>query len=346
MDLEAHGHPLHTRALGVSLAQRDDAKLDARGYVFDIRKRGFVPVAGELHGSGLIHDMRLAGVVDPAGATLESLAAEQRNVAFEPSAVTAGESCRDPADRIRAMSGSRLDAGYAPRLRAVFGGALGCSHLLTLGHLLGTTSAWALERDRALHGPAPARRPGECVFRRDLVVDGQEPVAERMQLVAQLTELVFAPAPAVCRPMDRFAAALEVRALIDLDPSTGFVVTRAEIAERRRGRADLADAAWRARDDVAASLVGIRLWAGAAAQLLGLLGDRPDDRPLLDLLLMLAPTIVQCAATLSEPWVLSFATSPSVVAVGGLPDSCYMWRRDGALDRVREAEGGTPKWRA
>src|SRR2546428_5052954 len=113
MRLEAHGHPLHTRALSVVLTARADGKLDVHGTVLDLRKRGFVPVAGDLQGAGIIHDMRLAGMIDPASATLETLAAEQRSVAFEPSAVTAGESCRDPIDRIALLAGPRLDDGWA-----------------------------------------------------------------------------------------------------------------------------------------------------------------------------------------------------------------------------------------
>src|SRR5207247_8847167 len=47
MRLEARGHPLHTRALSVVLAARADGKLDVHGAVLDLRKRGFVPVAGD-----------------------------------------------------------------------------------------------------------------------------------------------------------------------------------------------------------------------------------------------------------------------------------------------------------
>src|SRR5947208_2819034 len=227
MRLEARGHPLHTRALSVVLAARADGKLDVHGAVLDLRKRGFVPVAGDLQGAGVIHDMRLAGTIDPASARLETLAAEQRSVAFEPSAVTGGESCRDPIDRIAALAGTRLEDGWA-----------------------------------------------------------------------------------------------------------------------RRGGADLEDAAWRARGEAVAWLVGRRLGGGITAELLARLGGAPDDRPLLDTLLMLAPALVQCAAAMSEAWPLAFRTDPSVVAMGGLPDSCYMWRRDGALDRARAAEGNRPPWRS
>jgi len=341
MHLEGRGHPLHTRALAVTLAQRADALLDASGYVLDLRKRGFVPVAGDLQTSGIVHDMRLAGVVDPTTPTLVQLEADQRSVAFEPSGATSGESCRDPIDRIRALAGAPLDDGWARRVGTEIGGPRGCSHLLVLGHLLGASVAWALARDRELVGATAVRVPGERVFRRDLVVDGFEPAPGRLQLVAQLTDVHCAPAPAVAPPMARFAGETEVRALAELDLST-FTLERIILGERRRTRADFEQAAWRTRDDVAAGLAGLRLGPGVTGELLRRLGDRGDDRPVLDLLLALAPTIVQCVAALSEAWIGAARANPSLIGMGGLPDSCYMWRRGGALARAREAEGGWP----
>jgi len=345
MRLEAHGHPLHTRALSVVLTARADGKLDVHGTVLDLRKRGFVPVAGDLQGAGIIHDMRLAGMIDPESATLETLAAEQRSVAFEPSVLTAGESCRDPIDRIAALAGTRLDDGWARRLGDAIGGPRGCSHLLTLGHLLGSSAAWALARERALHGAAPARPAGQRVFRRDVVIDGHESAAAGLQLIAQTSDLHFTPAGALVRPMDRFAEQLEVQLIADVE-FPALTVGRLEAAERRRGAADLERATWRDRREAISWLIGRRLGAGVTAELLARLGGAPDDRPLLDTLLMLAPALVQCAAAMSEAWPLAFRTDPSVVAMGGLPDSCYMWRRDGALDRARAAEGNRPPWRS
>ena len=344
MRLEAHGHPLHTRALSVVLTARADGKLDVHGTVLDLRKRGFVPVAGDLQGAGVIHDMRLAGTIDPASATLETLAAEQRSVAFEPSAVTAGESCRDPIDRIAALAGTRLDDGWARRLADAIGGPRGCSHLLTLGHLLGSSAAWALARERALHGARPARPPRQRVFRRDVVIDGHETAAPGMQLTAQTSDLHFAPAGAVVRPMDRFAEQLEVRLIAEVE-IPALTIGRLEAAERRRGAADLERAAWRDRSEAIAWLIGRRLGAGVTAELLARLGGAPDDRPLLDTLLMLAPALVQCAAAMSEAWPLAFRADPSVVAMGGLTDSCYMWRQGGALEQARAAEGNRTPWR-
>jgi hypothetical protein len=334
MQLDVRGHPLHTRALSVTMAARADGRLDVRGSILDLRKRGFVPVAGDLQPAGTVHDMHLAGVVDPGTRTLASLAAEQRTVAFEPSALTAGESCRDPIARVRELAGARLDGGFSRRLGDALGGPRGCSHVLTLAHFLGATVA------RALALPLPAgHRPGERVVRRDLVIDGHEPDAGRLALAAQLTELVLAPAPPVARPMDRFAQVLEVRVALDV-ALPGLDVSGVQASERRRDTETLATAAWTPCTDVVDALAGLRLGAGATATLLARLGDDVARAPHRDVALQLAPALVQCAAALSEPWAAGFQGDPSLVAMGGFPDSCYMWRRDGALDRVRQAEGG------
>src|SRR6185503_7587713 len=103
-------------------------------------------------------------------------------IAFEASAVTGGESCRDPIDRLQLLVGAHLDGTWPQRLSAEIGGPRGCSHVLTLSLLMGATVAWALEQDRERHGAVPARRPGERIFRRDVIVDGHERTATTMAL--------------------------------------------------------------------------------------------------------------------------------------------------------------------
>src|SRR6516165_8511129 len=152
MHLDLRGHPLHTRSLSITLTQRADGRLDAHAELVDLRKRGFVPVAGDLQPSGVVHHMLLDGVVDPRTRILDDIVARQPTVAFEPSAVTRGESCRDPVDRIRALAGTRLDDAFARRLGDEIGGPRGCSHVLTLAHLLASTITGVLERDGAAAG--------------------------------------------------------------------------------------------------------------------------------------------------------------------------------------------------
>lgn len=334
MRLDATGHPLHTRALSVVFTARADGRLDVEGAVLDLRKRGFVPVAGDLQGSGIIHDMRLAAVVDPATRVLDSIVADQRSVAFEPTALTEGESCRDPIGRVAGLAGTSLDGGWGRRIAAEIGGPRGCSHLLTLFQLLASTVATALERDRLRD--VRAWRPGERMFRRDVIVDGHERAAGSVALALQLTDLEHAPAPPVAPSMDRFAAAREVRGVATVDLGR-FALTQVTLGERRRTRETL-DAAWRDRADVAGPLAGQSVMRGVSAALMASLGDRPDDRPLLDGLLMLAPALIQCVAALSDGWPSLAARGAWIVGMGGQADSCYMWRAGGPLQRARTAE--------
>jgi hypothetical protein len=280
--------------------------------------------------------MRLVATVTPGGDRIETIVADQPSVAFEPSATTGGESCRDPIRAVEALAGAPVGAELPRRTSAALGGPRGCSHVLTLAHLLGAT-LFAL-RPRLAAGPG-GWRAGERIFRRDLVIDGSEPADGSVHLAAQLTDLALAPAPARARPMDRFAGAYELRVLADVE-WPALTVRSLTAADRARAPDTLDVATWMSRDESVAGLAGLRLGGGATSQLFARFGRDAADRPLLDTLLMLAPALVQCAAALSDPWAVLYRANPSEVALGGLPDSCYMWRRDGALDRLRE--GATP----
>lgn len=341
MRLSVRGHPLHARALAVSLRQRADGKLDAEAYILDLRKCGFVPVAGDLQPPGIIHHMQLVGIVDPTTATLESLAAAQPAVAFESSQLTKGENCRDPIARVAGLAGTRFDGHYARRVSAEIGGPRGCSHLLTLAQTVGSAIARGLDCDRLLQLGA-RRRAGERVFRRDVVIDGYRAESGSVDIAVQLTDLHFAPAEPVARPMERFAEQLEVRLLATVD-FPAFTLRSAVAAERQRGLADFEEAVWRDRADVLAPLAGLSLWSGGSGELLRRLGDAAGDRPLLDAMLTVAPTLIQCVGALSEHWPVEAKHSQSYMGRGGLPDSCYMWRRGGALNQMlaQETEAGT-----
>lgn len=332
MRLDLRGEPLHTRTLGVTLTQRTDGNLDAAGVLLDLRKRGFVPVGGELQPAGIVHQMLLDGEIDPAGPTLAAVAVRQPHVAFERSALTRGESCRDPADRVALLAGARLDAAWARRLADDIGGPRGCSHVLTLAQYLGATVAWALPRLAAPPG-VPPWAGGERTFRRDVAVDGAQPDERTIVLALQQIDLHLAPAAGPARPMDRFAGARELRALATIDLGA-MALAGLELAERRRDVARL-DAPWTPRDDVAARCRGLSVLRGISAALLARV-DAPDDRPILDALLQLAPTLIQVFAALSDPWPAMAREQGWLVGMGGRPDSCWMWRRGGPL---RDARG-------
>ena len=123
-----------------------------------------------------------------------------------------------------------------------------------------------------------------------------------------------------------------------------MTLARIEASERRRTLADLAEARWQEHGEALAPLVGQKLASGVGGALVRRFGDDLDAHPLLDLLLNLTPGLYQCMAALSERWSVAALGSESAMGMGGIPDSCFMWRRGGALDLAREKErrAGTP----
>ena len=329
----AAGTPLHTRSLSVTIAESpsDPQRVTFAAYLLDLRKRGFAPVGGDLQSTGIVHHMRLDGRLERATARIAAIDAQMPSVAFEASAATRGESCRDQIARVGELAGLTADRGWAPGLSAAIGGTRGCSHVLTLAHLLGPTARWALDEEARLH-PGAARRPGERLFRRDVTVDGFEVAQGELVFTLMFTDLHLAPAPAVALPMDRFAVQREIVARATLGMHD-LALSSLSLRERVRGRDDFSTAAWRERDADAAPLVGTSLRAGITARILGLLPDPAVDAPLRDALLQLAPALIQCFAAL-DIWTY-FADDTAAAATGGQVDSCYMWRRDGALQRGR-----------
>jgi hypothetical protein len=212
--------------------------------------------------------------------------------------------------------------------------------VLTLGHLLGPTALWALEEERRLFGEAPAWRPGERLFRRDIVVDGGDQGGD-LAMVALLTDLHMRPRPADSEAAARFAYQLELRVAARLRLGD-MRVLEIEIAERRRGPGELESATWRPRPDRAGALAGLTLRAGVARELIAKLQDDDRDRPLLDLLLMLAPATLQCVASFIDTYTRTGGAGRAAAETGGHPDSCYMWRRDGALQQRRFESAAPP----
>ena len=330
VELEVAGQPLHSRALSLTLREGRDGGLDVEATILDLRKRSFVPVAGDLQAAGVIHHMQVRASIERGSCEVRELEVLQPTVALEPSAATRGESCRDPVGRLQALVGRRIDAGFASRANAAAGGPRGCTHVLTATQLMGSTVPWAMERESALFGEPPRRRPGERLFRRDLVFDGLLEADSRVSVAAQLSDLHFRPAPEPTPPLERFAGQLELRLLAAVEvPSLRVATLRA--AERRRGRRELGSDDWRPLDDALAGALGLVLRPGVSRTLVGALEGRPDERPLLTVLLNLMPACFQCLAPLSESWMRGERLAPGVVGLGSHPDSCYMWRSHGPL---------------
>jgi len=332
------GHPLHTRTLVVDVFREGEGAVRAEGVILDLRKCGFVPTGGELQTAGFIHHMELTAHVDLQSRRLAALETRQPTVAFEPTPTTGGDCCRDPAPRLQALVGERVDADFPKRVGSVFGGALGCSHLLTLAQLMGRTLPRILDEE-ASAGP---REPGERIAKRALFIEGFEAEEGALDVAIQSASFRTRPRAEVHQPLERLAAQHDIRVLGRVRLQDMQLVAL-DAAERRRGLADFTTAPWVSRSDDVATLAGAPALGGLAARSFARFGGEPEDATLLDTLLQLAPGLIQCLAALSNRILEAFAAGPSEEAreipkelsVGGLPDSCYIWRAGGSMARTR-----------
>jgi hypothetical protein len=339
------GHPLHTRSLTIVVTMLPDGRWAARGDVVDLRKCGFVPMTQGIQPAGLIHLMSLEVELDPGSRHLESVEVAQPVVAIEPSAETGGECCRDPAHRLQELVGLPLDRSFSKRLASRFGGPLGCSHLLTLFQLMASALPRALDLEEALGERRPA---GDRFFRRSAFVEGFEAADGSIEYAIQLHDFQGHSGP-TRRPVERLGRHDEVRIFARVErPSVALRELR--VAQRTRIPATLATACFKELGRPQ-GLVGEPVMPGMARRVFAALGDGGEEALVRDALLQLAPGHIQVMAAVAERWFAKAASGarprsgegPEIAALGGFPDSCYMWRSEGVLQRARlgaPREGG------
>ncbi|MCP3987309.1 MAG: DUF2889 domain-containing protein [bacterium] len=347
--LLARGQPVHTRTLVIEIIRQDAQTLRAEGEILDLRKCGFVPGAGDLQTAGFIHQMKITAWLNPEDRIIRRLVVEQPKVAYEPDEeATRGECCRDPAPRLQAMVGSRFDTGFGARLREVFAGPLGCSHLLTLGQLMSGMIPGCLDRETEIAPKGLSeRRDGELLFKRTLTLDGLIAGEAQMDVAAQMTDYDMTPRGRVKETFDRLARQHEVHvhARVDLTENTLLAL---DASERLRSWATFGEESWTPASERVAPLVGGPALRGFSREVIRQIGDAPEAAPLRDVLLNLGPCLIQCFAATSIRWIARLnrqdrardaasepSDEPDLTMTGGLPDSCYVWRSDGGMSQRR-----------
>lgn len=337
------GYPVHCRTLIVEVLEDEHGRVRALATILDLRKQGWVPTGGELQTAGIVHHMSLDALVDVESGRIERFEPSQQVVAFEASERTAGESCRDPIHLLRGMVGETLGASNARRLRELFGGPLGCSHLLTLAQLVVSFLPEAIAREaRNLRAGQAGREPGERITKRNLVIDAFERRDGNQEIAIQLTDVHTSPFATVVKTLDRFGAQHEVRAIIRVDAAT-TTISAFDVAERTRGRAELGIATWQSRREELGWLEHRSVMHGLAPELLRRFGADAAREPLLATLINFAPAFVQSLATRVTRMIEEGAReggglgAMDQAGIGGIPDSCYMWRTGGGMTRRRQS---------
>ena len=204
--------------------------------------------------------------------------------------------------------------------------------------------AVSLEQARTEREGSPPE-PGRPFFRRSVFVDGHAPSRDQTEVAIQLADTHTRPLRPGDRVTERLALSHEVKTFAAIDRKR-FLIDRLDVRERRRTAETVGSTDWHDHGTLLAPLLGVRLIPGLAARLFSLLGDRRDLRPLLDNLLQFAPGFIQIIAARMDEYYEERATGsdpgsqekPAVAAIGGNKDSCYMWRRDGAVQRAWDSE--------
>jgi hypothetical protein len=338
--LETGGNPVHCRTLIVDVLQDDPGRVRALATILDLRKQGWIPTGRELQTAGVIHHMSLDVLVDADSGRIERFEPTQQVVAFETSGRSAGDSCRDPIHLLRGMVGETLAADNVRRLREIYGGPLGCSHLLTLAQLVVSFLPEVIRREmQSTPAQQRGREAGERIAKRILVLDGFERRDGIQEVAIQLADVHTLPFALMTDMLDRLGAEHDVRAVIRVDAAT-MTIRDFDVAERVRTRADLGAAEWRNRREELGWLSGHPVMRGLAPELL----RRADSlgEPLLAALINFAPGLVQSLSTRVIRMIeqeargggrMSFAKA----GIGGAPDSCYMWRTGGRMAMMRQA---------
>ncbi|MAG32966.1 MAG: hypothetical protein CL908_18980 [Deltaproteobacteria bacterium] len=336
------GLPLHTRSLTVAISRRPDGRWRARGDVIDLRKNGFIPSSHDLQPSGVIHMMSIELSLAPSSLRLDEITIEQPFVAVEASPATGGECCRDPAPRLLAMKGELLDDGFTKRLGTRFGGALGCSHLLTLFQLMASTipRALQLEAERA-EREGTTHREDRRFFRRAIFVDGHERDPSTTDVSIQLADTHTRPIAEGTPLTSQLEASFEVKTFASVDRKH-FRIEELESRERHRTFETIASAPWTHHDALVSPLVGHPVIRGMAARVFELLGKGPKNALLRDNLLQFAPGFIQITGAQLDDYFEKRAQTtkpgpmqkPAVTSLGGRPNSCYMWREDSLVARA------------
>jgi DUF2889 family protein len=147
-DARAARTPLHRRAIEIQGYRRSDGLYDIEASLVDTKPHDFPLASGVRRAGEPIHAMRLRITVD------RDLVIVDADAAMD-SVPYAGD-CERIAPDYRKLIGVAIRPGYSHRLKELFGGVRGCTHLLDLAGMAATAAFQTLAGERAQD---PASKP-------------------------------------------------------------------------------------------------------------------------------------------------------------------------------------------
>ena len=313
--------------ISLRLGWGDGGSLVAQGRIFDLRKRGVVPLAGKLQGPGVVHDMAVRLQLDYPGLHIRAVEPSMSAFPFAPGPATRGEGCPDRLPDVQRLVGASLRAGYGPTLMETVGGPRGCFHIFTLLRLIGPTIEAVVAREQARRpssGMSPAA--GSPLFARSVIVDGMKGEGISIVLRGMLFDLHYPPGADALPLEEELEASFEATADMEIGVPS-MAITTGSGRVRRSGAGIEALGSWESVATID-GLIGRSMMKGYTAQVQELFAGTADLGPLQHLLFMMAPTLMQCFPSLAEELELRprRAEGPHAAV-----NSCHMWRADGPL---------------
>ena len=318
--------PLHTRMISLRLVWGEPETVVADGRIFDLRKRGIVPMAGKLRGPGVVHDMAVRLTLTYPDLCIGAVSSSMTAFPFAGGPLTQGEGCPDRLADVQRLVGASLREQYGPVLMGAVGGPRGCFHVFTLLRLLGPTMEWAVERERARRPDHAGAAVGSPIFVRSIVMDANKSEGLQIGLRGVLSDIHYPPGADALPLEEELEESFEATADLQTEiPS--MAITAASARVRRAGPGVDAVGSW-APVSRAADLVGRVMVKGYTAEVQSVFTDTSGLEPLQHLLFMLGPTLMQCMPSLVEELEVRprRAESPQAAI-----DSCHMWRAGGPL---------------
>lgn len=140
--------PLHRRAIEIQGYRRDDGLFDIEGHLVDTKPYDFKLAAGVRPAGAPIHEMWLRITVDRNLVIVDAAAAMD--------AMPYVGECDRIAPAYRRLVGLAIRPGYQQKLKALFGGVQGCTHVTELAAALATAAFQSMAGQRLQD---PDKRP-------------------------------------------------------------------------------------------------------------------------------------------------------------------------------------------
>jgi hypothetical protein len=122
--------PIHTRAIELRGYRRDDGLFDVEGHLVDTKPYDFKLAAGVRPAGDPVHGMWLRITVNRELVIVDATAAMD--------AMPYAGACSEITPEYRKLVGLAIRPGYHQRLKELFGGVRGCTHITELAGALAT----------------------------------------------------------------------------------------------------------------------------------------------------------------------------------------------------------------